>query len=114
MAQKPLLETQVLQSSACRPGETLTDSDIMNSLVLARIQFGVESIAHVDLDAAILQTCRQIYQEALPILYCENTFVFWGPKDLEAFRVKGLTYGTIHCEPGLVFSFILERLMNLA
>ena len=40
----------------------------------------------------------QIYEEALPVLYGENTFTFKNPKMLQAFRTEGLVEGKSPCK----------------
>ena len=45
------------------------------------------------IDAALLRTCKAIYYEAIQILYGENQFQFFKPKDIENFAHLGL--GTI-------------------
>ena len=42
------------------------------------------------IDATILRTCRRIYHEALPILYCGNTFYFWHPFHIDHFKLDGI------------------------
>ncbi|KAL8823801.1 MAG: hypothetical protein Q9191_005537 [Dirinaria sp. TL-2023a] len=42
------------------------------------------------IDSTILRTCRRIYNEALPILYGHNNFVFDNPRSIEAFRQESL------------------------
>ncbi|KAL8823802.1 MAG: hypothetical protein Q9191_005538 [Dirinaria sp. TL-2023a] len=42
------------------------------------------------IDSTILRTCRQIYREALPILYKDNTFGFSQVKMIKAFKKEGL------------------------
>lgn len=44
-----------------------------------------------DIDARILQTCRLIYEETLPILYGKNTFRFDNPNSMSLFSNEGLT-----------------------
>jgi len=48
------------------------------------------------LDAAILRTCRSIYEEALPILYGRNTFLFQHPDQIRAFQRDGLSERRAH------------------
>lgn len=43
-----------------------------------------------NIDSTILRTCRQVYEEALPILYGCNTFCFSDPEDIIRFRHEGL------------------------
>ena len=43
-----------------------------------------------EIDPTILRTCRAIYDEALPILYGENTFYFSRPEKMAAFKKVGL------------------------
>jgi hypothetical protein len=43
-----------------------------------------------DVESTILQTCRAIYDEALPILYGFNLFCFSGPRDMATFSSAGL------------------------
>ena len=42
------------------------------------------------IDWTILQTCRRIYNEALPILYGRNNFVFDSPQSIDVFRQQSL------------------------
>lgn len=42
------------------------------------------------LDATILQTCRSVYDEALPILYGCNFFSFRNPDHIKKFKSEGL------------------------
>lgn len=41
-------------------------------------------------NSSLLEVCRGIYQEALFILYSENTFLFDGPVKIDYFRASGL------------------------
>ena len=41
-------------------------------------------------DSTLLRTCRRIYEEALFILYSDNTFRFDGPGQVDSFRMSGL------------------------
>ena len=43
-----------------------------------------------NINSAVMQTCRKMYQETLPVLYGENKFGFRTPEDLEAFREGNL------------------------
>ncbi|KAL8787424.1 MAG: hypothetical protein Q9213_002201 [Squamulea squamosa] len=52
--------------------------------------FSVDLRATPDIDATILRTCRQIYTEALPVLYSENMFQFFKMPYLKMFRTQGL------------------------
>jgi len=42
------------------------------------------------IDATVLRTCRRIYEEALPILYGDNTYKFSIATSLEVFKGEGL------------------------
>ena len=42
------------------------------------------------IDSAVLRTCRQIYSEALPILYGQNTFEFSSVNAIRSFQSKSL------------------------
>ena len=46
----------------------------------------------LNLNVAILRTCRLIYHEALPMLYQENTFAFCSPDRMQDFRARGLIH----------------------
>lgn len=48
------------------------------------------------IDARILRTCREVYEEALPILYQFNHIGFQDVRSLRAFRAGGLTL--VACE----------------
>ena len=43
-----------------------------------------------NIDATILRTCRMIYNEALPILYGQNTFTFSSANSIRSFQSKSL------------------------
>lgn len=43
-----------------------------------------------DIDSTIMQTCRRIYQEALPILYGQNTFEFSSAMGIRRFKEDSL------------------------
>lgn len=43
-----------------------------------------------NIDATILRTCRMIYNEALPILYGQNTFTFSSANSIRCFQSKSL------------------------
>ena len=45
---------------------------------------------HLDLDARVLRTCRQMYDEGLPMLYGENHFVFGDIEDVTLFAMHRL------------------------
>lgn len=63
-------------------------------LVQSKRQFGVDSLEHPDLGVAILQTCHQVYEEGLSVLYGRNKFVFESAECIEAFHFAGLA--TVH------------------
>ena len=42
------------------------------------------------MDATILRICRRIYQEALPMLYGDNLFIFYTPTELNLFKTHGI------------------------
>jgi len=44
----------------------------------------------LSIDATALRTCRRIYEEALPILYGDNTYKFSTASSLETFKGEGL------------------------
>ena len=48
-------------------------------------------------DPTILQTCRRIYSEALPILYGRNNFHFYHPREIQVFRERCLV--ELPCKP---------------
>ncbi|KAI9776626.1 MAG: hypothetical protein M1835_005457 [Candelina submexicana] len=48
------------------------------------------------LDAVILQTCRSIYQEAVPILYGDNRFRFMSGISTEMFATSGMSVSPWH------------------
>ena len=43
-----------------------------------------------NISAALLRTCRAIYEEALPILYGRNVFEFSDPDAIDEFRDSGI------------------------
>lgn len=47
-----------------------------------------------DIDAIFLRTCRKIYNETMPVLYGENTFIFERADEVTAFRDHGRLGGT--------------------
>lgn len=53
------------------------------------------------IDAALLRTCRAVYQEAVHILYGRNRFEFRNPRDIKTFAHVGLgdTPFGLHCSP---------------
>ncbi|KAF2670759.1 hypothetical protein BT63DRAFT_200436 [Microthyrium microscopicum] len=57
---------------------------------LNRGRLGDEGIKHTGISGAIalLQTCRMIYSEALPILYSTNTFLFYHIEHTNSLPVK--------------------------
>lgn len=42
------------------------------------------------ISATLLRTCRKVYNEALPILYGRNVFIFSRPKAIDNFRDSGI------------------------
>ena len=53
----------------------------------------------LDIDAVLIRTCRQIYNETMPILYGENIFIFERADEVSAFRDHGRLGGTfLSCE----------------
>lgn len=44
----------------------------------------------LSIDATVLRTCRRIYEEALPLLYGDNTYKFSTATSLETFKGEGL------------------------
>lgn len=65
--------------------------------LVKRHYIGVPNPRVLGLHARILRTSRQIYQEALPVLYGENVFAFLSSDSLEAFQSKGLVKGRSKC-----------------
>lgn len=54
--------------------------------------FMLAESSHIEeINAAILRTCRTIYQEAIHILYGTNRFYFRKSKDIEKFAFRGLS-----------------------
>ena len=45
-----------------------------------------------DIDSAILQTCRRVHEEAISILYGENTFVFFDSRDMYYLQKSGVEW----------------------
>ncbi len=43
-----------------------------------------------DVSATLLRTCRMVYNEALPILYGRNVFIFSSPAAIDNFRDSGI------------------------
>ncbi len=70
------------------------------------------------IDAALLRTCRAVYEEAVHILYSMNGFYFSTPKDIEVFAHVGLGntpfgfYRTAN-EPASYGRLTMIRWMNL-
>ncbi|KAL8847304.1 MAG: hypothetical protein Q9221_007649 [Calogaya cf. arnoldii] len=60
------------------------------SLVRRPIYIGVDKRRVTGLDARILRVSRQIYIEALPVLYSDNVFAFRNFDCLKEFQSKGL------------------------
>ena len=58
-------------------------------LMISRFQ---RKYQEVDIDSAILCTCRKIYYEALPVLYQNNEYAFENVQQLRTFRAEGLDY----------------------
>lgn len=55
-----------------------------------------------DIDAALLRTCSAIYEEAFPILYRENDFVFFAPSEITVFAFGKLHFPSRrHCSSHL-------------
>ena len=48
------------------------------------------SFSHLGIDSTILQTCRRVHDEALPVMYAHNRFIFDNPVAIEIFRRRGL------------------------
>lgn len=61
--------------------------DRISTLIITRAQ---KAMYKLGIDTTVLRTCRQIYIEALPMLYGDNKFVFFSASALEVFRDKGL------------------------
>ncbi|KAL8764799.1 MAG: hypothetical protein Q9209_007870, partial [Squamulea sp. 1 TL-2023] len=75
----------------------LTTSATINkpgTLAQLKSRFAIGLTDRPNLEIAVLSTCHQVYDEALPVLYDLNAFAFafafYGSKDVEAFRSKGL------------------------
>jgi len=73
--------------------------DRLTTLVTSKAQ---RALYKTGIDTTVLRTCRQVYMEALPMLYGENNFVFFSPSALDLFRNKGLV-GI----PGMFSLFVL-------
>ncbi|KAL8890190.1 MAG: hypothetical protein Q9215_002620 [Flavoplaca cf. flavocitrina] len=91
---------QVVPNFTCLPLEIrlqiyrylLTSREVItkpDSLV-DRHYIGVPDPRVLGLHVRILRSSRQIYEEALPVLYGENVFAFLSSRSLEAFQSKGL------------------------
>ncbi|KAL8823163.1 MAG: hypothetical protein Q9191_006113 [Dirinaria sp. TL-2023a] len=63
-----------------------------------------EKLMELDIDATMLRTCQKIYQEALPILYGENTFHVFDPHEIQSFQGYGLAdfWTEVNADPSLV------------
>lgn len=61
--------------------------DRLTTLVTSKAQ---RALYKLGIDTTVLRTCRQIYIEALPMLYGDNNFVFFSASALDLFRDKGL------------------------
>lgn len=61
--------------------------DRLTTLVTSKAQ---RALYKLGIDTTVLRTCRQIYIEALPMLYGDNKFVFFSASALDLFRDKGL------------------------
>lgn len=61
--------------------------DRISTLIITKAQ---KAMYKLGIDTAVLRACRQIYIEALPMLYGDNNFVFFSASALEVFRDKGL------------------------
>ncbi|KAL9609605.1 MAG: hypothetical protein Q9204_009138, partial [Flavoplaca sp. TL-2023a] len=66
--------------------EVITKPDAL----VDRHYIGVPDPRVLGLHVKILRTSRQIYEEALPVLYGENVFSFLSSGSMEAFQSKGL------------------------
>lgn len=64
----------------------------------------------LSVDATALRTCRRIYEEALPVLYGENTYVFSTAISLETFKGEGLIRTA--CKPLLYRSHCIQEATN--
>lgn len=65
------------------------------SLVKRPIYIGVDQRRITGLDAGILRASRQIYTEALPVLYRENVFAFQKSDCLKTLQSEGLAAGQL-------------------
>ena len=68
-----------------RGGELVTDKQ--HSLIIPSNRPAIFSLG---IDATFLRTCKQIYLEALPVLYQNNTFGFSEVQMIETFKRNGL------------------------
>ena len=66
------------------------------------------SFNHLSIDSTFLQTCRRIHDEALPVLYAHNRFMFDDPVAIEVFRKKGLV--RVPCKSSSRFSLSCSSL----
>ena len=90
----------VLDSPVQSPGSLVQsrlyfEFDPLDSLVRSRLHFTFNPLERPTLQVAILQTCRQVYEEALPVLYGLNRFVFGSPECIRAFHFAGLASGML-------------------
>lgn len=85
----PCFETLPLEIKNMIYHELLVSKDPIKKphrLVCNKRSIMLDSIQPVkDIDSSILRVCRSIYDEALPILYGQNTFEFAKPRKLRDF-----------------------------
>lgn len=87
---RELVYTELLVAGTIPNAQALVE-DKLTTLVYAESQ---KPFRNLGIDSTILQTCRQIYTEALNILYGRNKFVFYSPKGIVDFSHAGLVQVT--------------------
>lgn len=66
---------------------------LTSAFVKAKQVVGVRDLNPPDLRTTVIRTCRQTYEEALPVLYGGSFLVFGSPGYIEWFPSRGLVIG---------------------
>ena len=72
------------------PNIRAADKLVIERMTALIIPAGPRPSTDLNIDGTILRTCRKIYEEALSVLYRDNTFAFTNADSLETFRGEGL------------------------
>lgn len=90
------IRRQIYRELLCTSKMILGGELVEEKCMMLVIPAGRRLSDRLGIDSSILRSCRKAYEEALPILYQENSFCFQNFQSLQSFRTGGLT--VLPCE----------------